>query len=66
MEYATLELNASEHGWNCSECGQKFDSIGRPLSGKEMWIFYSKGTAWLENKPKIKFCPGCGKPIKEV
>ena len=64
MDSAKLELNASKHGWNCSECGLFSDALGRPMFGKEIWIITSTGTAWLENKPKYKFCPQCGKPIR--
>ena len=64
MEYAELELNASKHGWNCSNCKLFIDAIGRPIFGNEVWVITSKGTAWVENKPKFKFCPKCGLPIR--
>ena len=64
MESVELELNASKHGWNCSGCGLLFDSIGRPLFGGEIWVIHSNGVAWIENKPKIKYCPNCGKPVR--
>lgn len=64
MDYVELELNASKKGWNCSGCGLFTDAIGRPIFGKEIWVISSNGTAWLENKPKYKFCPGCGAPVK--
>ena len=63
-EYAKLELDASNHGWKCSECGLSVDSIGRPLFGSEVWVIYSKGTAWIENRPKFNYCPKCGKPFE--
>lgn len=63
MEYAKLELNASKHGWNCSSCKLFVDCVGRPIFGNEVWIITSTGTAWIENKPKFRFCPQCGKPI---
>ena len=64
MDYAKLELNASKHGWNCSECGLFIDVIGRPIFGKEIWQITSTGTAWIENRPDFCYCPKCGKPIE--
>jgi len=66
MDYVEFELNASKHGWNCSGCGLFVDSIGRPNFGEEVWVIYSKGTAWLENRPMFKFCPGCGKKVRQA
>ena len=63
-EYVTFELNASEHGWNCSGCGLRIDALGRPIFGNEVWTITSKGTAWIENKPMFLYCPRCGKPVK--
>lgn len=65
MDTVQLELNASKHGWNCSGCGLFVDSLGRPIFGDETWIISSKGVAWIENKPPFKYCPNCGKPVKE-
>ena len=65
MEKVRLELNASKHGWNCTGCGLFTDAIGRPIFGEEIWTIYSKGTAWIENKPKYKFCPLCGKEVED-
>lgn len=65
MEYAKLELNAGKHGWNCSQCGLFFDALGRAIFGHEVWQITSTGTAWIENKPPIKFCPNCGLPIEQ-
>ena len=65
MDKVEYELNASKKGWNCSNCGLFVDCIGRPIFGNEMFVITSKGVAWLENKPKYKFCPSCGKPVKE-
>lgn len=64
MDSVKLELNASRHGWNCSGCGLFSDVLGRPIFGKEIWHITSDGVAWLENKPKYKFCPQCGKPVE--
>ena len=63
-DYVKLELNASEKGWNCSGCGLFTDCVGRPCFGDEAWMVITNSKTWLENKPKYKFCPGCGKPIK--
>ena len=65
MDKVEYELNASDKGWNCSNCGLFVDCIGRPIFGSEMLVITSKGTAWIENKPKYKFCPQCGKPVRE-
>ena len=62
---AKLELDASKKGWRCSDCGLSFDCIGRPLFGDEAWIIQPRSNTWLENKPQIKYCPGCGQPIGE-
>lgn len=65
MNYAKLELDASVKGWRCSQCGLLFDCIGRPIFGTESFFIQIKTNNWLENRPKIRFCPGCGAPVKE-
>lgn len=65
METVKLELNASKRGWNCSGCGLFFDSIGRPIFGEEVFTVVHKGTAWLENRPHILYCPKCGRKVEE-
>lgn len=62
---AKLELDASIKGWRCSACGLPFDSIGRPLFGREVWIIKTTSINWLENRPPIRYCPGCGEPIEK-
>ena len=62
---AKLELDASRKGWRCSDCGLSFDAIGRPIFGDEPWVIKPRTNSWLENRPRIKFCPGCGAPIRE-
>ena len=64
MDKVEYELNASRKGWNCSGCGLFVDCVGRPIFGNEIWVITSKGVAWIENKPKFKFCPQCGKPVR--
>ena len=63
-EYVSLELNASEKGWNCSFCGLFTDCAGRPIFGNEAWVIVANTSHWIENKPEYKFCPGCGKPVR--
>lgn len=62
-EYVEFELNASKKGWNCSSCSLFVDCIGRPVFGKEAWKITAETSSWIENKPKFKFCPGCGLPV---
>ena len=60
-----LELDAANKGWRCSGCGLFSDFLGRPLFGGENLVIKTKSIGWLQNRPKYKFCPGCGKPLKE-
>ena len=61
---AKLELDAANKGWRCSDCRLPFDCIGRPIFGGEAWMIKTTSINWLENKPRIKYCPNCGKPIE--
>ena len=63
---AKLELDAGQGGWKCSECGQRFDVLGRPVCGKETWVIKTKGISWIENRPVINYCPGCGRKVSEL
>ena len=65
MEYTKFELNASEKGWRCKECGLLIDCIGRPLFGNEPWIIQTSSINWIENRPEWNFCPKCGRPAKD-
>ena len=65
MDYVKLELNASEHGWNCSGCGLFTNCIGKPIFKTEEWAIEFKTLSWLKNKPAYSFCPRCGKKIKK-
>jgi len=62
---AKLELDASRKGWRCSACGLPFDCIGRPVFGDEPWTIKTTSINWLENRPKIRFCPNCGEAIEK-
>jgi len=66
LECVNLELDATNKGWRCSGCGLLIDCIGRPLFGSENITVRSKSIHWIENKPQYKFCPKCGKPVKDV
>lgn len=64
-DYVKFELDASHHGWACSNCKLFVDCMGRPIFGKPIWVIHCNGVSWIENKPKFKFCPQCGKPVKD-
>lgn len=64
-DYVRLELDAAQKGWRCSGCGLLSDVLGRPIFGGEAWTIQTKSINWLENRPKYKFCPKCGKPVRE-
>ena len=65
METVQFELDGTNKGWRCSGCGLLVDSIGRPLFGNETWIIKTKSINWVENEPQFKFCPSCGKRVKQ-
>lgn len=66
-EYVTLELNGTEKGWNCSGCGCFTPAFGRPTFGQEQGVelvVKRDNTNWFTYKPGYRYCPGCGKKVK--
>ena len=66
MDYAKLELDASQKGWRCSYCSLFIDCTGRPIFGDELWTIQTTSIHWIENRPSFNYCPCCGMPFEKV
>lgn len=56
---ASLDLTASLHGWQCSNCHQLFDAMWRPTKPEKAWA-PPVSSNWAADRPTFNYCCNCG------